>query len=66
MSAATAAVNSLTTDERSVFTQLEETIQAGQKAFFEVGAALKEIRDSRFYRDEFNTFEEYCQKRWSI
>jgi hypothetical protein len=63
ISAMTTEDDALTSDERVSLTQLEKTIQAGQQAFFEVGAALKEIRDSRFYRDEFKTFEEYCQKR---
>lgn len=32
----------------------------------EVGLALAEIRDSRLYRSDFDTFEAYCQKKWNF
>ena len=57
---------SLTTEESSRLGQLEETIentmQSSSKA---IGPALKEIRDSRLYRAEYRTFEEYVRVRWS-
>jgi hypothetical protein len=28
--------------------------------------ALAEIRDSRLYREEFETFEGYCKERWDM
>jgi hypothetical protein len=28
--------------------------------------ALAEIRDSRLYREEFETFEGYCKDRWDF
>lgn len=28
--------------------------------------ALVEIRDSRLYREECETFEEYCKERWEL
>jgi hypothetical protein len=31
-----------------------------------VGNALLDIRDGRLYREEFGTFEEYCQQRWKM
>ena len=43
---------------------LEQTIEAGRKTFVEVGLALAEIRDTRLYRSDFDTFEAYCQKKW--
>jgi hypothetical protein len=30
------------------------------------GMALAEIRDSRLYREEFETFEDYCKERWDM
>ena len=56
----------MTKRERSRLGKLETTIDRGLQSFFEVGAALKEIRDSRLYRDEHGTFEDYCQTRWGI
>ena len=32
----------------------------------EVGLALAEIRDTRLYRSDFDTFEAYCQKKWGF
>lgn len=50
--------------EQELLASLESKIQAGQKTFIEVGLALAEIRDSRLYRAQFKTFEEYCQGKW--
>lgn len=36
------------------------------KAFYEVGSALLRIRDSRSYRDQYDTFEAYCRERWDL
>jgi hypothetical protein len=44
--------------------ELEKTIARGQKTFVEVGLALAEIRDSRLYKREYDSFREYCQKKW--
>lgn len=57
-------MNKLTTLEITRLEKLEATIKSGQQVFVEVGAALTEIRDKKLYRDEFNTFEFYCQSRW--
>jgi hypothetical protein len=32
----------------------------------EVGEALAEIRDSRLYRIEHGTFEDYCREKWGM
>lgn len=47
-------------------TQLETEIGEGLKTFIKVGSALLEIRDTRLYRLNYGTFEEYCQERWNI
>ncbi len=31
-----------------------------------VVTALKEIRDSRLYREQYATFEAYCKERWGF
>lgn len=56
----------ITLDERSRLYQLEETIRQGLNTFVDVGNALLEIRDKRLYRQEYSTFEEYCQTVWSM
>ncbi|WNN92104.1 hypothetical protein [Gloeocapsopsis dulcis] len=35
-----------------------------ERAFYEAGAALRELRDKRLYRSTHKTFEEYCQERF--
>jgi len=46
--------------------QLEAVIQKGQESYVEVGKAFREIRDNRLYKKSYNTFEEYCEKRWGL
>lgn len=58
--------DAITLDERSRLYQLEETIKQGLNTFVDVGNALLEIRDKRLYRQEYSTFEEYCNKQWSF
>jgi hypothetical protein len=45
--------------------ELEGVIQRSvDKWFVEVGKALKEIHDSRLYREQYETFEDYVRDRW--
>ena len=44
----------------------ESIIERGLKTFVEVGGALLAIRESKLYRQEYGTFEEYCQERWGF
>ena len=32
----------------------------------DAGRALMEIRDERLYREQYATFEDYCQQRWGM
>jgi hypothetical protein len=56
----------LTIREQRALDQAEHKIARGLKSFLEVGMALKEIKDKRLYRQEYNTFQEYCDKRWEL
>jgi hypothetical protein len=47
----------LTDAERRRFADLEREVR---ESFFRAGLALREIRDSRLYRETHRTFEEYC------
>jgi hypothetical protein len=57
---------SLSTLESSTLARHEETIKKNLNAFIDVGNALSAIRDSRLYRAEFKTFEEYCKEKWGM
>ncbi|MDQ3665403.1 MAG: phage N-6-adenine-methyltransferase [Acidobacteriota bacterium] len=52
--------------EKGSLERCEQVIARGVTTFFEVGAALTEIRDSRLYRCEYPTFESYCRERWDM
>jgi ParB family chromosome partitioning protein len=56
----------LNIDESHELERCEVVIKQGLKTFIEVGEALFIIRDKRLYRREFNTFEDYCQEKWSM
>jgi len=56
----------LTTTERRDLRKHEQTIERGLVTFQEVGAALLAIRDAKLYRDEYETFADYCEDRWSF
>lgn len=58
--------NELTVVEQNDLVQYEVVIDRGIKSFIEVGAALMAIRESRLYRQDFSTFEDYCQERWGL
>lgn len=55
---------SLSIIEENRLDELETVIEHGLKTFIDVGTALLEIRDSRLYRKEYTTFEEYCRGKW--
>ncbi|GIK39539.1 MAG: hypothetical protein BroJett011_33720 [Chloroflexota bacterium] len=56
----------LTTTETNKLEILETVIEQGLQTFVEVGEALAEIRDSKLYRSQYDTFENYCRERWGI
>nr|WP_322666598.1 hypothetical protein [Dendronalium sp. ChiSLP03b]MDZ8209199.1 hypothetical protein [Dendronalium sp. ChiSLP03b] len=51
----------LTEQEQSDRLHLERKVE---RAFFEAGKALGELRDRRLYRSTHSTFEEYCRDRF--
>ncbi len=54
-------VPELTEQEQSDRLHLERKVE---RAFFEAGKALAELRDRRLYRSTHKTFEEYCRDRF--
>jgi hypothetical protein len=59
-------IEAITLQESSRLIELEKIVVAGMQSWIEVGEALIEIRDSRLYRIEAKTFEEYCQSRFKM
>ena len=56
----------ITAAESKRLVELEEIIEKGVGTFLRVGEALAEIRDSRLYRIEHATFEDYCREEWQM
>lgn len=65
-SAETAAADALEEQERHWLERCEAVIERGLQTFYQVGNALLTIRDNRLYREEHQTFEEYCRTRWQM
>ena len=53
----------LSDDEQSDRLRLERKVE---RAFYEAGSSLAEIRDRRLYRNTHQTFEEYCRERFAF
>ncbi len=53
----------LTDDELADRQRLELKVE---RAFYEAGAALRELRDRRLYRTNYGTFEQYCRDRFGM
>lgn len=56
----------LTTTEVGTLQECETVIQQGLSSFVEVGKSLMKIRDARLYRNTHDTFEAYCEEKWSL
>jgi hypothetical protein len=53
-------------DNSARLDELEDIIIDNFLAFWKVGNALKEIRDTKLYLEKNNTFEDYCKRIWDI
>lgn len=42
----------------------ETLIEGGLEDFLEIGGQLRAIRDEELYKDDWGTFEAYCEGRW--
>ncbi len=45
---------------------LEETIETGVKGYIKAGQALEYIKSKKLYKGAYDTYEEYCRKRWGF
>ena len=47
--------------------QCEADIEHGSAAFLKVGKALLDIESGKLYQDDkYESFEDYCRKRWGF
>lgn len=53
-------------DDASDYARLDAIVRNGVEVFVRVGEALREIRDRKLYRGEYQSFAEYCQSRHKI
>ncbi len=58
-----ASLEELTIDEERLRHRLEIRVE---RAFYEAGSALRDLRDKRLYRSTHKTFEEYCKDRFGF
>lgn len=58
--------NKLTKEQKDHFNKLNSTVKKAAKSFIDAGMALYEIRSNKLYRENYKTFEEYCQAVHSI
>ena len=46
--------------------EVRSLFQTGTNAAIDVGIALGKIKDQGLYRDDFDSFENYCKGAWKI
>ena len=63
---ATQPASPLSEREKKLLTSLEVDIEQNLKGFQKVGYALATIRDQALFREEYDTFEEYCREEWDL
>lgn len=56
----------LTESERKELETCEKQIGRLREAAFLTGSSLKTIQEKRLYREEFRSFERYCDARWKM
>lgn len=56
----------LSTREEQRLAELEQIIKDNFLGFVAVGQALAEIRDTRLYRVDYPSFDDYCRKLWDM
>lgn len=52
--------------DRKEFRRCESIIKRGVRTFIDVGNALKVIQENQYYREKYQTFEQYCKERWEF
>ncbi len=50
----------------SLLQEQELIIQKGLMGFIVAGTALRKIKEDKLYKNNYSTYDEYCQQRWSF
>lgn len=58
--------SALSESERKELETCEKQIGCLREAAFLTGSSLKTIQEKRLYREEFRTFERYCEAKWKM
>jgi hypothetical protein len=58
--------NQLSIQENTRLRHCEAVIEKSMNSFYEMGIALREIRDSKLYKESNGTFEDYLEEKWKI
>jgi len=58
--------SSLSAHEVERLAECKKIVMQGLKSYVETGIALAEIRDSKLYRQNYDTFEEFCRCEFKI
>lgn len=53
-------------EEQDSLAQCEAAVETLKGAFWAAGKALQIIRDARLYRQDYQTFDDYCWDRWGM
>jgi len=56
----------LSIEEQNAYERCKVVIKQGLETFIEVGHALIEVRDKKYYRLEYKTFEDFCRGEFGI
>lgn len=56
----------LSTQQAERLEAIEARIQKGVKSFLDVGNALMEVKQEQLWRGEYESFDDYCQRRWNF
>ncbi len=56
----------LTIQENTRLRHCEAVIEKSMSSFYDMGIALREIRENRLYKESFSTFDDYCIAKWGI
>jgi hypothetical protein len=58
--------NPLSMQEKDRLKGCEQVIERGLRTFVEAGFALRQIHNEKLYREEYRTFQHYCEERWQL
>src|SRR5262249_14836463 len=56
----------LSSAQRARLHELERVVEKGLDSFLACGKALMEVRDQKLFRENYDTFEQYCRERWGL